>query len=314
MWREFFEQHHSETHRVFMSGDVSAAAQILSNPKDNKIFWGFDDLVDHYHQLVTKDRSGLRDGANLCQDYFIRLAEAIGAFSIQNPESRNWRPTTSVSTTEVFEAVETLLGIDVSEPDVYAGRVGVQTPRGVMSYRSFQSIYLAHRLNTLLQSDLTQKPDVAPRVCEIGAGLGRSALYARRFGLTDYTIVDIPFTSISQGYYLMRALGEDAVVLPGEGEGRPDQIKLRHPDHFFGDSPDFDLIVNQDSITELGEELATEYLVRISELTSYLVSFNHEVNEVRLFELLSAVGRPTQVLRFPYWMRPGYVEELVRFG
>jgi hypothetical protein len=46
--------------------------------------------------------------------------------------------------------------------------------------------------------------------------LGRTAFYAKQFRLRNYTIVDLPMTSVAQANFLGGALGADDVCLFGE--------------------------------------------------------------------------------------------------
>ncbi len=143
--------------------------------------------------------------------------------------------------------------------------------------------------------------------------MGRSAYYAWKVGLKNYTLVDVPMTSISQGYFLMRCLGEDAVVLPGESRRNREQIQIMHSDEFFSSSAQFDLIANVDSLTELGHDLALRYLKKISSIAPAFLSVNHEANTIRVSDLLRELDVPNTTSRHPYRMRQGYAEELVRF-
>jgi hypothetical protein len=118
-------------------------------------------------------------------------------------------------------------------------------------------------------------------------------------------------TIISQGYYLIRCLGEDAVVLPGEAQKNNTQISLMHANDFLSSNAQFDLIVNVDSITEFGQNLALQYLKKISELSPAFLSINHESNKIRVINLLKQLDITYKASRYPYWMRQGYVEELV---
>ena len=183
--------------------------------------------------------------------------------------------------------------------------------RGIITYRAIQSLYLAYRISQLINNVQYQKEHV--KICEIGAGLGRSALYANQLGINEYTLVDIPMTIISQGYYLMRCLGEDAVVLPGEPQKNSPQINLMHAEDFLSSKSKFDLIVNVDSITEFGHDLALQYLKKFSELAPAFLSINHESNNIRVINLLKELNVPYKTSRYPYWMRQGFVEELVKF-
>jgi hypothetical protein len=98
--------------------------------------------------------------------------------------------------------------VSQSFPDV----VGLATSGGVASYRAVQALYQAWRIAELV----SHHPSAS--VVEIGAGLGRTAFYARQYGLRDYTIIDLPITNVAQGYFLGRTAAPDAVSLFNESE------------------------------------------------------------------------------------------------
>lgn len=206
--------------------------------------------------------------------------------------------------------IEKGLGVELQFPDIYPHAIGLMSSKGVVTYRAIQSLYLAFRLQNLMKSNGLR----GGSVCEIGAGLGRSAFYANMMGIKDYTIVDIPITLMAQGYYLMQVLGEDSVVLPGEEANSRDKIKLILPNEFFSSDKRYDIIANVDSLTELGEDLRSQYLGKISKMTPIFLSINHEVNSSRVNEFI----RRKEIIdfnisRYPYWMRNGYAEELISF-
>ena len=141
----------------------------------------------------------------------------------------------------------------------------------------------------------------------------RFADYCHRMGLTDYWIVDVPATSLAQGYFLAHALGEERVVLDGEpgAYARTDAVKIVNPVRFFADERlKFDVVVNCDSLTELGKDEAIRYFRRTAERAPILFSVNHEVNPFRVVELNQELGLFDGVDRRPYWIRNGYVEEV----
>jgi len=76
--------------------------------------------------------------------------------------------------------------------------------------------------------------------------------------------------------------------------------------------PAFDVIVNVDSLTELGRAVAERYLRRAAELAPTFWSVNHEVNAFRVFSLNASLRVFQSVDRRPYWLRAGYAEELYR--
>lgn len=137
-------------------------------------------------------------------------------------------------------------------PNPFPDEYGVASRRGVISYRVPQAMYQARRISTLLR-DIRQ-----PKVLEIGGGLGRTAFYARKLGIHDYTIVDIPVSAMAQGYFLGRTLGAESVALAGEGD-EARRIKIMPPSYFLDSDRQYDLVVNVDSLTEIGRAAADEY-------------------------------------------------------
>lgn len=309
MWRRIFEDHHRDAHEAFMRGDIDAARRFLANPAANNLFYGFDELCLAFAE-TSREQS--QEAASVCQDKLIRLAEAVGAFRLENPEYLQYRLHVDRPTDDILRAIESALGAEIAFPDIYPGAVGAQSCRGIVTYRAIHALYLAFRVQEVLRRGLPVG-GTAPRICEIGAGLGRSALFAHQMGLTDYTLVDVPMTTISQGYYLMRCLGAEAVVLPGEARRAGAAITLLHGEDFFAAPDRFDLVANVDSLTEFGHATAMRYLRRIHEVAPAFLSINHEANEIQVGNLLRELGVRHHLSRYPYWLRAGHAEELVAF-
>jgi EAL domain-containing protein (putative c-di-GMP-specific phosphodiesterase class I) len=147
-------------------------------------------------------------------------------------------------------------------------------------------------------------------VLEIGAGLGRTAFYARQFGIHDYTIIDLPLTGVAQANFIGRTLGADAICL--FGETRPG-IRILPPSAFIDASDRYDLVINVDSLTELAPETARAYCEQIKARANLFVSINHERNPFTVRAICNEVGL-TGTSRTPYWMRRGYGDELFTLG
>lgn len=73
-------------------------------------------------------------------------------------------------------------------------------------------------------------------------------------------------------------------------------------------------MLNVDSLPEVGRATAERYIERIAARTSMFLSINHEANDFTVRELLEENDDVVSYDRFPYWMRRGYAEELVRFA
>jgi len=86
-------------------------------------------------------------------------------------------------------------------------------------------------------------------------------------------------------------------------------VKVYGPAHADRQSPRYDLVVNVDSLTELGRKVAAQYVDWICDKTPRFLSINHEANRFTVRELLA--GRAgVAAERHPYWMRNGFVEEV----
>jgi hypothetical protein len=303
LWQTFSNQYFAEIDEVFRRGDVGAAAKILRNPGASNLSYGFDhsfadtlneDSVRTYHAMTSLD--GLA-----------RFAEAIGAITLDNPESYHCRDLVVLDAETLLQQIGQVTGWEFSVPNPFHNEHGVATSRGVVSQRVPQALYQAWRIKKLVAGV------EHPRVLEIGAGLGRTAYYAHELGLTDYTIIDLPTTSISQGYFLGRTVGEKHVLLYGESLPDPElRIKIFPPEAFLNGSDNYDVVLNADSLTEMDPGVARAYCAKIATSANLFLSINHEVNSFRVRDLLAENPSYKTVDRNPYWMRRGYVEELIR--
>lgn len=296
MWRGFREERHRELHELLTRGPREKLVGALRSPSDYNLLYGFENLYKDYFEEVARDPLHSRHmGAHL-KDQLVRLSEAVGMFRVNNPEiprPENPRPTA----TELIAALERALGFSLDMPAVYAGLDGLPVPGGVLTYRMIHAAYCASRVKSLASG----------AVLEIGGGVGFLAYYLHRLKL-NVTIVDLPMTNVAQGYFLLRALGEEAVVLEGEPPRRG-AVNVLTPSH-LDSCPRYDLVVNVDSLTEVGREVAEGYVRWIMKNSRRFWSVNHEANTFTVGELLKECPGAT-VERFPYWMRNGYVEELI---
>lgn len=298
-WADIYSERHADIRQAIVSNSRADIERILRDPVTSDIFFGFDSTVRSLRTggLRIEDRHAPR----LALDGLVTFAEAIGARPLEYPENYGLRRH-PIALEKVLEQIDRALGFAFNVPNPYRGEYGLATPRGVVSFRVPQALYQAWRIARLLQGI------EHPRVLEIGGGLGRTAYYARAFGIRDYAIVDIPVSSLAQGYFLGRTLGQDAISPYGEPR-RPDAVKLLSPTEFMRGNERYDLVVNVDSLTEIGRKSADEYWQQIRMRADRFLSINHEANEFTIAELIT----PSQASRAPYWMRRGYVEELVDF-
>lgn len=305
MWGTIFEQNHLPTHQVFMSGTVAEAERILRDPASTQLHNGFDTTVADFTKSLIASEATSRGYAKTCKMKLLTLGDALGVTSLDNPESycAYPEPARAPETDELLEGIERALGFRIDFPNPFPNEFGLATKRGIAGYRAINALYQAHRIKTLVARIRN------PRILEIGGGTGRTAYYAHKLGLKNYSIVDLPFTAISQGYFLGRTLGLDSIAADGDPE-TTDAIKLYAPDTFFARPERYDLIVNVDSMTEMGLEAASAYGKAIRSRAARFLSINHESNEFTVRQLPDFAPE----MRYPYWMRRGYVEELYLFS
>lgn len=301
MWGTIFERNHLAIHQVFMAGTVEEAERILRDPAETELHHGFDTTVADFTKRLIASEATARGLAKTCKMKLLTLGEALGVTRLDNPETycADPKPPPAPETDELLERVERALGLRIDFPNPFPNEFGLATKRGIAGYRAINALYQAHRIKTLVAGIRN------PRILEIGGGTGRTAYYAHKLGLKNYSIVDLPFTAISQGYFLGRTLGLDSIAADGEPE-TADTVKLCAPDTFFARRERYDLIVNVDSLTEMGWETASAYWKAIRSRAARFLSINHESNE---FTVRQLPGLAPQT-RYPYWMRRGYVEEL----
>lgn len=276
----------------------------LDNPAHNYLLFGFENIhldATNLLALSAKDRDLLSEEI---LDLFKRLAECMGAIRLWNPELTKAFPERvppkEFPAAGLLPAIEDEAGCKLEFPNPFPLEYGLSTWSGIASHRALYAIYQAWRLISLPMR-------YGSKVVEIGAGLGRTAYYARKMGISSYTIVDIPETNVSQANFLMRVLGSENVTLAGEAE-KEGTVRIMPTSWFLEEQEKFDLMLNADSFTEMPLETAESYARAFVERCKVLLSINHEANffTVRSFEPLE--GRC--IGRFPWWLRPGYVEEI----
>jgi hypothetical protein len=288
-------------HETLLLGHRDRVSQILRKPSETGLLFGFENFYDQALPRAV-DLIDLWE-FQAPYDNLRRLAEILGAQRMENPESYYHGVKASIpSIDELLSGIEIAVGFPIELPNYFVGESGLGTSRGVATYRAFQAIYQAYRIAELV------KGNDSARVLEIGGGLGRTAYYATKFGVRDYTMIDLPMTGVAQSYFLGRSLGEDAIQL--YGESRKAGMRILPPASFFEASDKYDLILNVDSMTEMAFETASQYWQQIRERTPLFLSINHESNDFTVRDLYVA-SRISRVLRSPYSMRRGYIEELV---
>jgi hypothetical protein len=310
--KEIFELN-KDLHQSLTGNDPQSAAHLLRNPADTTHFWGFDAIakapagaVEPHELVITRLNSSVRWQSLYALwifDAIKNLADAVGAKRVAYPEIdvRSSPIEQRQNVEEVLSSIELVIGVRLTFPNPYRGEWGIPTSKGVIGFRSVQAVYQAWRIRELSRGAADY------RVLEIGAGLGRTAYFAALMGISRYTLVDIPLTGAAQGYFLGRTLGAARIGL--HDEPNTGSIRVRGPSS-EALQEEYDLVVNVDSLPELAPEVSSSYWTFIKSNAHQFLSINHEFNPVTVRSLY--VSDPSLfATRHPYWMRRGYVEELI---
>lgn len=279
--------------------DDGAVAVILSDPGATELFWGMDET---FPEFTAQFRANPTNQRNLICDRVLRLAEAVGALPLWLPEFAGPRISV-IEIPETLAAIERHIGVTLEFPNPFPREFGIATPRGIAAERALQAIFQAWRIHKIAARH-------GGKILEIGAGLGRTAYYARALGIANYTIVDLPMGLVVQAAFLGRVLGAEALAFPGD-VALSNQIRILTPATLLSANERYDAVLNVDSMTEMSRDQAEAYAAFIAAHAKVFISINHERNPFRVNDLAALRGATT--IRAPYWMRPGYVEELFIF-
>lgn len=305
MWAMFFETLHQDSHAALLRGDTHYVKATWENPGGNDSFYGFDGLSSTFVAAAIRENESFKIiSAHRVYDNLLQLAVATGGVRMDYPEAKIQPPFDSIE--NILDLLDQILGFRIDFPNPYPFEYGLQTSRGVASYRAVQALFQAYQTKALIGEGLT-----GARVVEIGPGLGRAAYYCSKAGIGRYTMIDLPFSSVSQAMFLGTTLGEDKIRLNGEPEGAP--IQILTPDALLNQTDRYDLAVNFDSLTEMDTDTMRAYITRICHGgANVFLSVNHEFNAVTVNSVLREVLTPNhRIDRTPYWMRRGYVQEIV---
>lgn len=253
-------------------------------------------------------------------DKIVRLAEAFGVIPLENPEQGEYGLSIHSDINEVIGKIEAYLRISIMPPDFEGGLFRLSTKKGGIHHRDILAVYAAWRCRQLL------KDTKSPSVCEIGAGIGKAAYYARLMGIKQYTIIDLPHINFLHSFYLIKSFPSANIYLYGEKQKDKEEYISILPDWYFKKirGKMFDLVLNEDSFPEIDKQIVLDYLNEIKNHTkNYFLSINQESQNTMMIgklkqhivsELVSKTKGFEQVYRFPYWMREGYVEELYKIN
>jgi len=308
-WDDNRKTYHDKLLKILDSGDSKALANYLSDMYRRKSTYGISASKEEFERIESSSNLRKRYYAML-KDHLTAFAEAVGFLPYETAIPYVAKKNIYTDPDTLVAGIEDKLGIKIVPPQVDGGLYELGLEEGGLAFRDLWCLCAAWRVSEVVGKD-------AP-IGEIGAGLGKAALYAYRFGFRDYSLFDLPIMNVMSAWYLGTALPDVRVALYGESDS---EAVIRILPYWEFANKKFDLVLNQDSFPEINREIVEQYLRDIKR-SSYLLSINHEHqaplfpgadnNNLLVPEVVKEIGGFERISRFPCWIRKGYVEELYK--
>ena len=314
IWEMMKYEFHTEFDRLLLAKEPTDLAVHLSNAFRVPTTHGLGPGRMVFE--AAQNPSSVNEFAATILDRIVIAAEALGLLPYENPEQGRYGENVYEDIGDILNRLESELGTPLGLPPIM-GRFGLRVGHRVVDVRTADSAYVAWRIRTLLGT-LSEC-----RVCEIGAGLARTAQLCSRIGLQQYTIFDLPVINVLQGYFLIKTCGKERVQLFGEEVANPPIRVLPYWKLFESPEGYFDLCLNQDSLPEIPGHIAKKYIAEMPRIARLFLSINQEADgptgkegTTQLVVPKLAEGNPgfRRIARHPYWVRRGYVEETYRLS
>ncbi|MGB7957745.1 MAG: putative sugar O-methyltransferase [Minisyncoccia bacterium] len=314
LWDVIRQDYQQDFFGILRSGDPRRTAEYLCNMHRHGLTQGISGgMLSNDRSVVSSAQARRRKGA-LVKDILVSFAEATGALpnGVSSAKAEGWDIYDDADA--LVQSIEKKLGVSVSPPDIDGGLTKLKLKEGSFDERDMWSLYAAWRISCLVPR--------GARIAEIGAGTGKAALYANRFGFPDYAIFDLPLLNLVQGWYLIKGLPGKKVVLYGESGGPEDSIKILPYWEFTESKSTYDLVLNADSFPEISREVVEDYLRKIKACASYFLSINQEhglpliegtdKRHLVVPEVIEKIGGFELAYRQPFLLRKNYFEEFYK--
>jgi hypothetical protein len=309
MWTHA-ERNNADFLRSLKDGDVQDVRRRLARLFRSSLINGLGRFHESMPEQIRAQPIGNRVQLQFT-DVLVSLAEGASAGRVTSVEqdAEGHARSLDVCHDSLLHEIEIRTGLNLAFPEV-CGAFGCLIAGKRVAIDSIVHSYTVHRLGQL-------GVEKTCRVAEIGGGYGcLSGLFGRR-GIAEYSIYDLPWVNALQGYFLIMAFPETSIRLYGESTGK---IAVLPFNEFFSlPSKCVDVVINTDSLPEIGPECARAYVRKIEQVAGrFFFSINQEAKapvesfgpQLCVTELVREVSNMTCRSRQRYWMRPGYVEEV----
>lgn len=273
----------ADIHAALLSNTDHELHAVFEDPLSTDLYYGVDDLCRTIRGAHLEEEQVRK---RLNSDMRILFSYVAGRLGIIDDIER------------VLTTFDSLLHQRVNFPTPFRGEWGIPTTRGLASYRALAALYQTSRLISLVPKGKS--------VVEIGPGMGRTAYYAYRAGLTDYTTIDLPLGVVAQACFLGATLGPEKIWLEGDDEQLAEQrIKLLTAKPARG----FDIALNVDSLPEMSPSITADYIGWIARHAKSFLSINHERNAHNVADIARVVLKFDRKVRSQYPINPIYFED-----
>ncbi len=300
LWEDIRREQHKDFYAIW--DDPVKVAEYMNNMNQRGITHGISasslaEYTDMLHKPIVRREWGI-----MVKDILISFAEAVGAMP-SKLDGNNFY----IDEATILDALEEKIGISLIPSEAEGGMFKLKIRNRYFDYRDLWSAYTAWRIYMLVGADAS--------IAEIGAGMGKVALYAKQYGFKRYTTYDLPLVSAAQAWYLIKS--GITVQLYNE-KPQPGAVRIL-PYWEFSDKESFDVTVNADSFPEMDESIVRTYLTTIKKNTKkYFLSINQEDagaygvsrHHITVKDVVGDVEGLKLVYRFPFWLRKNYIEEL----
>lgn len=309
--------HHAAPLISALAEDGPAAAEVASDVVRNGVAFGMGWARDDWTKYVTDPHFREKTQFFLF-DWALSLAEGLGEVPVEYPEAGQDGRNAGLNGDQLMARLDKIVGYEIKTPNCYGMNFGIRRPGGICDHRALTAAYTAHRIKTLLASRGISPAEAS--VVELGGGLGNLAYQCLKMGIGGYTLVDIPSTRALQTYMALYEFPEVEINFSSAHcNSSGARLHLLTPDAVpMLRDRSVDIVVNEDSLTEINGESAIQYLHEIARFgRHYFLSSNHEAQytvaghrHARVMDLARLVPGLRPISRSRGWVRPGYVEEL----
>ncbi len=324
LWQTYIVSKHADFLQKVMNNQDDEAIDILNNMFDNELVYGFE-ATNSIHDIVFTSKTAKQAIHLMYMSSLVDLCEYLNLLLVENIEQKRMGENVLKNPDELLDLLEDKLGLKIKFPAFKDKLFTIQTKRGDFTFRDMTYLYFAIKIKEMFP----KKENI--RVCEIGGGMGYLAYYLNMLGVKDVTIVDIPTTSNTSAWFLMKSLPKRKFLFETDKDifADTESIKLITPETFMK-APEnrFDVVINSDSFPEINKEIVSGYLDKIRNVSEKFYSINHETRSAMVDlemthnivpELIALVNAGhgkhfKRLSRNLFWLHRGYVEELYEIG